>query len=141
MALPLFRQRVDRWTVPAVISAAFAAAVIGGIFLPHSGRLPGAALGTEWVLYTLRSLAIFYGLLLLVVPVIRAFRGELPVELSTRGARYEEASATSKAIDDLVERIAAVEIRLTEVGELTAGAIERVAALEDASPIETIEPK
>jgi hypothetical protein len=85
MAVPLFRQRVDRWTVPV--------------------------------------------------------RGELPVELSTRGARYEEASATSKAIDDLVERIAAVEIRLTEVGELTAGAIERVAALEDASPIETIEPK
>jgi hypothetical protein len=132
--MPVYRLRqlLNRWSVPVVVGAAFAAAVMGGIFLPRTGGLPGPALGTKWLLYALRALVIFYGLLLLLIPLIRALRGELPVELSTRGARYEETGATSKAIDDLVAKIAAMEIRLDGVAELTAASIERLAALEDA---------
>ena len=127
------QQMLSRWAIPVVVSAAFAAAVGGGIFLPHAGALPSAALGTTWLLYALRALVIFYGLLLLLIPLIRALRGELPVELSMRGARYEETSASSTAVEELANRVAAVEIQLNDVGALTAASIERVAALEDAT--------
>jgi hypothetical protein len=114
------------------VAAAFCLAVLGGILLPHSGGLPKPALGTRWLLYALRALLIFYGLLLLLIPLIRALRGELPVELSMRGARYEEAGATSTALEELTERVRQLEVQLREIGELTAESIERLAALEDS---------
>src|SRR5436190_1501936 len=97
--------RVLRPAVPAAVTLAFVVAVVGGPLLPHSGGLPGAALGTTCLLYGLRTLAIFYGLLLLVIPLIRALRGELPIELSMRGARYAETGSTATAVDELRERV------------------------------------
>ena len=103
---------LDRWAVPVTVATAFALAVTGGSLLPYTGALPGPALGTTWVLYALRALVIFYGLLLLVIPLLRALRGELPVELSVRGARYEEAGVTRTALDALGAEVGAIWIEL-----------------------------
>jgi len=125
--------RVRQLAVPAAVTAAFVVAVLAGPLLPRSGGLPSAALGTTWLLYGLRTLAIFYGLLLLVIPLIRALRGELPIELSMRGARYAEA------FDE--ERFGPFEARLAkleaEIGAfaITAAVTEaRLAALERPNP-------
>jgi hypothetical protein len=116
--------------VPAAVTMAFVVAVVAGPLLPHSGGLPGAALGTTWLLYGLRTLAIFYGLLLLVIPLIRALRGELPVELSMRGARYAETGPTTAALDELRERVTRLDVQLRDLGGLTAEAFERIASVE-----------
>src|SRR5439155_5919270 len=74
------------------IPAAGAAAIVIGIALPTSHDLPALALGNRELLWLERTLLLFYGVLLLFVPVVRALQGELPIELSARGAHYAEAS-------------------------------------------------
>ena len=99
----------------AVPAAAFAALVLG-IALPSPHSLPGPALGSHELLWLERTLLFFYGFLLLFLPVVRALEGELPVELSTRGARYAEAS--DDAIEALADRLGAAEELLYSISEL-----------------------
>ena len=54
-------------------------------------KLPGAALGSRWVPYGLWVLKIFYGFLLLFLPLVRALKGQLPIELSLRGPSSRES--------------------------------------------------
>lgn len=123
--------RLGRLAVPAAVAVAFVVAVVAGPLLPRSGSLPGAALGTTWLLYGLRALAIFYGLLLLVIPLIRALRGELPVELSMRGARYAEAT-DEEGLGRLEARVAELEA-VARASTLAAATSEaRLVALEQA---------
>jgi hypothetical protein len=88
------------------IPAAGVAAFLMGIALPTSHDLPALALGNRELLWLERTLVLFYGFLLLVVPVVRALQGELPIELSTRGARYAEASDDAiKGLGDRLDQI------------------------------------
>jgi len=104
------------------IPAACAAAIVIGIALPTSHDLPTLALGNRELLWLERTLVLFYGFLLLFVPVVRALQSELPIELSTRGARYAEAS------DDAVESLSE---RLDETEQLLNRTIEFVDRLAD----------
>jgi len=104
------------------IPTAGAAAIVIGIALPTSHDLPALALGNRELLWLERTLVLFYGFLLLFVPVVRALQGELPIELSTRGARYAEAS------DDAVEGLGE---RLEETEHLLHRTIEFVDRLAD----------
>ncbi len=68
------------------------------------------ALGSEILLRGERVIACFLAFLLLMTTIFRGVgRGELPIELSLRGARYEEteaaAVASATAIPDLVRRV------------------------------------
>jgi hypothetical protein len=74
-----------------------------GLALPTPHHLPSLALGTREVLWAERTLVFFYGFLLFLVPILKALGGELPIELSTRGARYAEASDT--ALEELKARL------------------------------------
>src|SRR5205085_7619612 len=127
------QQLTARRGIPITVSVAFAVAVAGGPLLPRSGALPAVALGTTWILYGLRALAIFYGVLLLVIPLIRALRGELPVELSTRGARYEETTVNA-ALGTLAARVDEMEAALRELGAATAASDARLTILEEGPP-------
>jgi hypothetical protein len=94
------------------IPAAGAAAIVIGIALPTSPDLPALALGNRELLWLERALVLFYGFLLLFVPAVRALQGELPIELSTRGARYAEAS--DDAVEALSERLDETEYLLDQ---------------------------
>jgi hypothetical protein len=83
----------ERWAIRIVVPAALLCAASAAILLPHAQPLPAVALGSRWILYALRALALFYGFLLLLVPVVRALHSVLPIELSMRGARWQETSA------------------------------------------------
>jgi hypothetical protein len=98
-----------------IIPAAALAAVVLGIALPVPHSLPGPALGSQELLWVERAILFFYGFLLLFVPVLRALEGVLPIELSTRGARYADAS--QEAIEDLTTRMGAVEEFLYSTSE------------------------
>jgi hypothetical protein len=91
--------RAVRFGIPL---AAIAAAAIG-VALPVPGSLPDVALGNRELLWLERTPLFFYGFLLLFVPLLRALEGELPIELSARGARYAESS--NAALEELKTRV------------------------------------
>jgi hypothetical protein len=113
-----------RTAIPAVAVAAIAL----GIALPAPDDLPSLALGSQEVLWLERTLVLFYGFLLLFVPILRAVQGELPIELSARGARYAEASDAAleevkarideneEILDDTILSLKTIEARLREEG-------------------------
>lgn len=87
-----------------------------GMFPPATHDLPPLALGNRELLWAERSLLFFYGFLLLFVPFVRALHGELPIELSTRGARYAETSEV--VIEELQVRLTELEGHLDEMFEI-----------------------
>ena len=107
----------------ALLCAAFAA-----ILLPHAQPLPAVALGSRWILYALRAIALFYGFLLILVPLVRALHGVLPIELSVRGARWQETSNTATGLATLDAEVAALERRTNELSELVDHATANLAA-------------
>jgi len=58
--------------------------------------MPGVALGSVALLIAERAAALFAIWMLVVVVVIRACRGHLPVEISGRGVRYAEAESAQE---------------------------------------------
>jgi hypothetical protein len=119
----------ERWAVRIVVPAALLCAALAAILLPHAQPLPAVALGSRWILYALRALALFYGFLLLFVPLVRSLRGLLPIELSMRGARWEETGGSATvALDALDERLSVLERQRIELSERLDGAVERIAA-------------
>jgi hypothetical protein len=103
-------------SIRLVIPAAAVAAIVVGIALPAPHSLPGPALGSKELLWVERAILFFYGFLLLFVPVLRALEGVLPIELSTRGARYAEASDT--AVEALTTRLEDAEELLYSISEI-----------------------
>ena len=127
-------QRVERWLIRIAVPGSLAAAIAIGLLLATPKPLPAAALGSRWILVALRTLALFYGFLLIFVPLVRSFRGDLPIELSLRGARYEEAAAASDALDALAAQVVSIEERTDELSELLADAVEVFASGTGVSP-------
>lgn len=79
-----------RWGVPVLL---LGSCVGGTAVSSHENRseIPTLAFGSHVVLALQVALVLFYGALLLLVPVVRALSdGDLPVELSLRGARWRE---------------------------------------------------
>jgi len=127
-------QEAERWLIRIAVPLSLAAAMAISLSMTTPKPLPAAALGSRWILVALRTLALFYGFLLIFVPIVRSFRGDLPIELSLRGARYEEADATSDALDALADRVISLEERTEELTELLADAVETLATGSGVSP-------
>jgi hypothetical protein len=108
----------EQWLIRIVVPAALLGAAVAAVLLPHAQPLPAVALGSRWILYTLRALALFYGFLLLFVPLVRALHGVLPIELSMRGARWQEAGTTGTGLATLEADVAALERRTNELSDL-----------------------
>jgi hypothetical protein len=73
-------------------------------------KLPAVALGSDVLLHAERAAALFWGYVLILVVVGKAFRGKLPIEFSTTGARYSDvAEAAEGAITALERRVEAAE--------------------------------
>jgi hypothetical protein len=105
-----------------------AAAAIAGAAVLHGPRpLPAVALGSGLVLEVLRALTIFYAFLLVFVPLVRSARGELPIELSFRGARWE---ADASAVNDLEERLST----LSDEVEMLSESVARMRVTARPSP-------
>ena len=79
-----------------------------------------------------RAIVLFYAFLLIFVPLVRAARGDLPIELSLRGARWEEADAASGALRALDRHVASLAREMQDLGELVGEALGRIAAVEDS---------
>lgn len=76
-------------------------------------NIPSVALGSSFLLYVERAIALFAGSLLIVVILVEAWRGNLPVEMSGRGLKYDRlkedslqgVEETKRALQALAEAI------------------------------------
>jgi len=114
-----------RAIVRILVGAALALALTACIVPPLPEELPVVALG-QTSLYRLEvALAAFYGCLLLVTPAYAGLTaGRLPVEISTRGAKFAEEADRSAAVNrvrieellrtanDLTEALTAAELMI-----------------------------
>lgn len=111
--------------VRVLVGAALCLALIASVLFPLPEDLPAVALG-QTGLYRLEiALAAFYGVLLLVTPACSGLAtGRLPIEISTRGAKFavetDRSSAANSAgfddlgetVNELAEAVAALELRM-----------------------------
>ncbi len=111
--------------IRTAIPAGALTALALGILLPANHDLPAVALGNRELLWAERSLIFFYGFLLLFMPLLRALQGELPIELSARGARYAETSQT--AVEELRTRLTVIESLVDEMVETVNALAESMA--------------
>ena len=91
--------------------------VAAGLISHRTETAPGVAFNNHLIYAGLLFLILFYGFLLLALPLARAiFAGELPIELTTKGPRYpeKELESSKKAAVEIAERIDDVEKRLKD---------------------------
>ncbi|MGN6257674.1 MAG: hypothetical protein ACTHN3_07990 [Solirubrobacterales bacterium] len=90
---------VERFFIRIVVATALCAALSACVLAPVPAELPSPAF-EQAGLYRLEvALAVFYGALLLVTPAFSGLaRGRLPIEISTRGAKFAEKSDQSAEI-------------------------------------------
>lgn len=127
-------KRAIQWVVPLAVLASASL----GIFLPAPNKLPALALGSNELLWAERSLVLLYAFLLLAVPLLKGLQGELPIELSARGARWQETSAESgRATAILNERVETLSGEREKVGSVLLSLTERLGRVEErvASPL------
>jgi hypothetical protein len=106
----------ERAAVRIVVPFAFVSAALVGTFVAYrTDRPPGVAFENHLVFGGELLLLGFYGILLVLVPLVRAIAsGELPIELTARGARFAEGAAEESlaANRELLERVRSVEVDL-----------------------------
>ena|SRR3982751_4240813 len=114
-----------RTLVRVLISTALCLALAASALSPLPEHLPAIALGQAGLYRLEVALAAFYGLLLLVTPTYSGLvAGRLPIEISTRGAKFAEKADRSSAIksvriedlektvNDLTEALTAVKLKM-----------------------------
>jgi hypothetical protein len=93
-----------RWLGPVVVALIVLSAA-AALSRAAPDRLPSAALGSDVVLFVERGAAVFAVLFLALLVIYRAFRGELPSELSGRGVKYADADAVDQLRAELTDAI------------------------------------
>jgi hypothetical protein len=130
------------------------AAVIGyALDIPTAGvgaakhdDLPAVALGQTFLYRVEVALLVFYGGLLLLTPLFRGVvEGQLPIEVSARGAKYAEDVAgslkdTTKTVEDLGKQVNEVRGTLILTQLALQDAKNEIASLRDPQ-IPGLEPK
>ena len=89
---------------------------------PH--QLPGVALGSPVLLHAQRALALLAVTAAALTILVQATRGRLPIELTTRGLRYE-----AEAADDAAAAAADLQEQVDDLGRLVVELAERLDAL------------
>jgi hypothetical protein len=108
----------ERAAVRIVVPFAIVSATLVATFVAYrTDRPPGVAFENHLVFAGELLVLTFYGVLLVLVPLVRALAGsELPIELNARGARYAEGAVEDwlSSNRELLERIQVLEGDLRE---------------------------
>lgn len=109
-------RRWERVAVRIVVPFAFASAgLVATVVAYRTGRPPAVAFGNHLVFAGELLVLGFYGVLLVLVPLIRAIgNGELPIELTAKGARFSEQEPEDSLMSaqGVSERVEALEAGL-----------------------------
>ncbi len=106
----------ERAAVRIGVPYAFVSATLVATFVAYrTDRPPGVAFENHLIFGGELLLLGFYGMLLVLVPLVRAIGGgELPIELTARGARFAEKAAEDslRVNREIFERVRSVEVDL-----------------------------
>lgn len=93
--------------VRALVGAVLVVALAASAVLPVPADLPAVALEQPGLYRLEIALAVFYGCLLLVTPAYSGVvAGRLPIEISTRGARFAvEADQTADRDEEIIAEL------------------------------------
>lgn len=105
-----------RNVVRCLIAAALGAALLASALAPTPAELPSVSLGQIGIYRLEIALLIFYGSLLLITPAFSGLAwGRLPIEVSTRGAKFaEEADRPGVLAEAKLEELEHTTKALTE---------------------------
>lgn len=121
--------------IRVLVGTALCAALVGSAVAPVPEDLPAVAF-RQAGLYRLQvALLVFYGGLLLITPAVSGLiSGRLPIEISTRGAKFAEEAVHSdgkteaeirrlqQKANDLTERLDIANLKITRLRkEVTVG--------------------
>jgi hypothetical protein len=109
-------ERLTQTLIRVLIGTALCAALVTSVVVPVPEDLPAVAL-RQAGLYRLEvALLVFYGALLLITPAFSGvIRGRLPIEISTRGARFaEEADQSTEANEAAIQELDQIASSLTD---------------------------
>jgi hypothetical protein len=125
-------RKLIRFLVAAIVIATVLAVILVPVPEDSEGNpdLPAVALHDERLFYGEVAFLVFYGSLLLLTPAFAGvFRGRLPTEISTRGAKYEEEVKQERAetSDKVTEEQTRERLKITDELTLAKGAIENLA--------------
>jgi hypothetical protein len=97
--------QIERVLVRVLMAAALCVALLVSALAPVPPELPAMAFGQPGLYRLEIALLVFYGSLLLVTPAFAGLiRGRLPVEISTRGAKFaEEADQSAGLVKSTME--------------------------------------
>jgi hypothetical protein len=83
-----------RSAIKVLVPGGLALALLANLWIetPPAGP-PAIAFGSETVLVVERTVALFAAWMLALVVLAESWRGQLPLEISSRGVRYADAAA------------------------------------------------
>ena len=113
-----------------------ASAVLGVLFPVSSLRLsaPSVALGSELVLAVQRVIFLFAAWLLIVVVLVRASQGLLPVEVSGRGVRYADTAETQFGLAETATLIRRLNKKIDQMDRLASDVAASAATMLARAP-------
>jgi hypothetical protein len=127
-------ERHTRNLIRVLVGVALCAALAACAVAPVPEDLPAVALRQTGIYRLAVALLVFYGALLLITPAFSGLiRGQLPIEISTRGAKFAEEAEWSedlanakideleKATDALAERLFTADNEIEQLREVTIG--------------------
>jgi hypothetical protein len=92
--------RLSRNLIRFLVGAALCAALVAAVAVPMPAKLPAVAMGQPGLYRMEVALLIFYCWLLLATPAFSGLiQGRLPIEISTRGARFAEEADQMAALN------------------------------------------
>lgn len=125
--------QTERTLIRILIGASLLVATVIAALAPAS-PLPAIAFGQAWIYRLEVSLLAFYACLLLITPSFSGLiRGRLPIEISTRGARFAEETSRYAVLDEeairelegtisiLSQAIAKAQIDIGQLQEIVSG--------------------
>lgn len=134
---------LSRSWIRAMVLAIFLGAFMLALELPRPEHLPGIFLGSTALLRLAVFAGAFLGGLLILTPLYRGVvLGTLPIEISSRGARYEDVAETTVRVKDRLQeleneqkkQIATAEevgARVDDIAPTVTTLLARVAEMED----------
>lgn len=122
-----------------LIGAALGVAILTAVLAP-AAALPAVALGQVWLYRLEVSLLAFYACLLLITPAFSGLiSGRLPIEISTRGARFAEETDRSAELTDA--KVEALERATDALVEGLTDAHDELEQLRNETAADRTQPK
>lgn len=108
-----------RSAIKVLVPGGLALALVANLWIetPPAGA-PGVAFGSETVLVVERTAALFAAWMVALVVLTESWRGQLPLEISSRGVRYADAAATHTSVDAASKVLADLQVQLDSQARL-----------------------